>query len=85
MHVELTRWADGKVGLSLSVGKAELQVLIARLKELAADPEQHFHISHITGTLSDVGDIEVYFEESAKNNMALSSHALGAGHTIGES
>ena len=84
MHVELTRWDDGKVGLSLGIGKVELKTLIARLQEIVGDPEQHFHISHVPGSACDVGDIEVYSKEVVTSNMTVSSHALGVGQTVGE-
>jgi hypothetical protein len=83
MQVALTRWSDGKVGLSIGLGKDELSVLVSRLQELINNPEQHFHIAHIGSAVSDVGDIEVYVKESeAQDNMRISGHALGKGQYV---
>ena len=83
MHIEVERWSDGKLGLSLGMCKEEVRALVSALQVIAADPEQHFHISSTGKAESAVGSIEVYIKTPAEpDNVSLSSLALGPGEEI---
>ena len=81
MYAELEDWNNGWWGLRLGVRPEEIEQLIALLRRLQGDPEQHFHLSSRDNSgPGGVGDIEISvasYEEP--DNIQIGSLAIGPG------
>lgn len=83
MKATLNDWNNGWFGVSLGVAAEEIDRLIDSLRQIKTDPSQHFHISSDYKGIGGLGDIEVYVrEEDEKDNLFLSSLALGPGDVV---
>jgi hypothetical protein len=83
MRVNLEDWKNGWFGIELAISAPEIDCLISLLRELEADPDQHFHISSDYKAAGGVGDIQVFVKsEDATDNLFLSGTALQPGDEI---
>ena len=70
--------------MSLGIGLAEIDHLIELLRELKADPQQHFHIGSDYKAPGGLGDIEVYVKQADElDNLFFSSLAFAPGDDVG--
>lgn len=84
MRTELEDWKNGWYGVQLAVSAEEIDVLIARLQMLKAEPDQHFHLSSTYQGTGGLGDITVYVQgpSEASNMQSIGSRAFAPGDSI---
>lgn len=83
MKAKLDDWKNGWFGLSLGLSAQEIDALIAKLQQLRADPDQHFHVSSDYAEPGGLGDIEVYVDpQGTPGNMRLTSVACKPGEDV---
>lgn len=73
MYVELEDFKTGWYGISISIRKNEIDVLIEKLEQLKNLEDQHFHIRSDFKGEGGVADIEFGTQEEGADNM----HVLG--------
>ncbi|HTZ41487.1 MAG TPA: hypothetical protein VMB77_15135 [Syntrophales bacterium] len=71
MYVEIEDFKTGWYGITVGLSKAEINKLIERLEFLRDNNDQHFHIRSNYEGIGGVGDIEIYFQKNAIDNMIL--------------
>ena len=72
MRADLTTFSTGWIGISISLGRDEIDALIARLATIRDNPEHHFHArSDFEGT-EGIADIEFWLiGPDERENMFL--------------
>jgi len=76
MYVELEDFKTGWYGISISLRKNEIDVLIENLEQLKRDEDQHFHISSDYKGEGGVGDIEFSIHKEGADNMQFWGMAI---------
>ena len=73
--------------MELGISPKEIDPLIAQLRMLKEDYDQHFHISSDYKAAGGVGDITVYVQspDQPSNMESVSSRALAPGEDIDHS
>jgi hypothetical protein len=84
MRASLENWKNGWTEVEVSLSATDIDRLIALLKMIKADPDQHFHAtSDFVGT-GGIGQITFQIQQpSESDNLSLGSRALGEGESIG--
>ena len=84
MHAELEDWKNGWYGVELGLTADEIETLIARLRMLQAEPDQHFHLSSTYRGDGGLGDILIYVQDTSEpgNMEPIGGKALGPGETL---
>jgi hypothetical protein len=84
MHTKLEDWKNGWFGVELGISPEEIDPLIAQLRMLKEDYDQHFHISSDYKAAGGVGDITVYVQspDQPSNMESVSRRALAPGEDI---
>lgn len=85
MYAKLEDWKNGWSGLELGIRLGEIDQLIASLKMLRDEPEQHFHLSSDYQGSGGIGDIVIFIQpDDGPHNMTIGGRALAPGEIIGE-
>jgi hypothetical protein len=83
MHTKLDDWKNGWLGIELGIAPEEIDPLIAQLKMLKQNHDQHFHISSNYKSQGGI-DITIYIQspDQVSNMERISSRALAPGEDI---
>lgn len=86
MYTKLDDWKNGWFGVEFGIRAEEIDSLIASLRMLQRDGNQHFHISSDYKGPGGVGDIMIYVQsgDEVSNMESPSSPALAPGDSIQE-
>ncbi|MCP4675705.1 MAG: hypothetical protein GY854_09410 [Deltaproteobacteria bacterium] len=83
MHTRIEDWKNSWFGIQLGLSASEIEKLIANLKELLQDHDQHFHLTSTYEGSGGVGDIEIYLKDDTElDNMKVSSRAYAPGEEV---
>jgi hypothetical protein len=80
MNAEVEDWGENRFGVLLSLNPKEVDQLIANLRVLQKDSDQHFHFEADSTQRLRLGDIEIGVQAPGQpHNMRITSLALAPG------
>jgi hypothetical protein len=83
MNSEVEDWGKNRFGVRLALDPEEIDRLIASLRVLRKDSDQHFHISADNAGEARLADIEVgVLARGQSHNMRITSMALAPGSEL---
>jgi len=83
MRVTLEDWRNGWVEIEVGLSVQDVDLLIASLQMIKADPDQHFHATSEFVGEGGVGQITFQIQQaSEKDNLSFSGLAIGPGGSI---
>ncbi|MDI9238269.1 hypothetical protein QLQ15_05005 [Lysobacter sp. LF1] len=83
MRASLEDWKNGWVEIEVGLSVRDIDLLIASLQVIKADPDQHFHATSDFIGEGGIGQITFQIQQpSEANNLSLGSRAVGPSESI---